>query len=130
MREPINDKAIEPVPAEKKPLGRPKNPISKSVKLKEDLIDAYYKAGGVDRLIRLISELKLGKSPTKEKRAEYNKRNQRFWEYIKILSTFVPKQVEQDIETRVLVFHFDDQGKPQAKDEDIIDIKLEENKGE
>lgn len=114
--------------------GRPSKTVSKAAEIKESFFRAFQKAGGLERLVKLLEAEKLGKSPTKEKRRKSEEKDRRFLEFCyKVLPNLFPKKTELEVETRSVVFRFSD-GKmekfsEQVKRDDVVDIEFTQSDG-
>lgn len=113
--------------------GRPPKPESISVQVKEDLFKAFRRAGGLDRLVKLLEEPKALRKEfkTAKAREKHEKRvylaNKVFLEFIKLLSSMVPKQTSIDVETKSVIFQFtnkDPEEIRKAIEDDVVDIQF------
>ncbi len=106
----------------KKKIGRPKTKhvtkgaylpsvknqeVTKAAEIKESFFKAFEKAGGIDRLVRVISEVKLPKNPTQFMKDKKERQDRKFLEFaFKVLPALFPKKTELDIERRTVIFKF------------------------
>jgi hypothetical protein len=111
--------------------GRPSKNVSKAPEIKESFFRAFQKAGGMERLVKLIGEQKLGSSPTTAKRKKAEEADRKFLEFCyKVLPQLFPKRTELEVETRSVKFVFAG-GKVLTseeritKEEDVVDIQFE-----
>lgn len=89
------------------PLGAPKKPATKAAKVREGLHNVFLEAGGPERLVRQMKELKPGK--TKEGKKKADEHDQKFYKFsTETIPKILPKEVIEDREERIIIFKFSD----------------------
>ncbi len=110
---PVNPMTINPEAKSetkslaKHPGGRLPKALSTSATVKEKLLKAFLLSGGLERLVSLLKEVKPGKSPTAAKLQKVFLADERFLNFVKLLTKLLPQQTEHE-EVKTVTFIFTD----------------------